>query len=291
MKNSPLHDTSSAVACTRAISFLTFAAAAALSTAACGGTTDLEKPRGDSGSSDQLILGTPAEPQDPGEPLNEPWMLIQPCSPSAPSDQIDIKEVTTDGSRLSVAAGHGGGCEQHSYGLCYSEQWAESDPVQIRLQLMHDAHDDSCEAYLTTTLYFDLGPLEEEYKQAYQTEGGEMRLSLGERSFGHAFGTEGVQTWEEIHSTIERLNICNTVADCRSIEVEPCTHAYVSANADITELQESIQARQELEFGGGFGCDLACACGVLSCQEGRCVAEASGCEDLPAAPDTQMICL
>ena len=270
---------------------ISFATLAAFATVACGGTTDIQDQNGDSGSSDEPVLGSPAEPQDPTRPLDEPWMLIQPCSPNAPSDPIDIQEVTVDTSRLEVTAGHGGGCEQHSYGLCYSDQWAESDPVQIGLRLMHDAHDDGCDAYQTTTLYFDLGPLEEEYKRAYQSDGGQMRLSLGGQSFGYSFGSEGLAEWDQIHATIERLNTCDTVMDCRSIEVEPCTNAYVNAKADITELQESIQARQELEFGGDFGCDLACACGVLSCQEGKCVAEASGCEDLPAPPDTQMVCL
>lgn len=80
---------------------------------------------------------------------------------------------------LVVAVGHSGGCETHSYSLCYQPAFGESDPVQADLVLIHDANGDACEAYLTTELRFDMSPLAAAHQDTYPGAAGLIRTNLG----------------------------------------------------------------------------------------------------------------
>ena len=54
----------------------------------------------------------------------------------------------------------------------------ESQPVQARLKIWHDAAGDTCEALLTKMLYFDLGPLEDAFKASYPGADGQIIVHL-----------------------------------------------------------------------------------------------------------------
>lgn len=47
----------------------------------------------------------------------------------------------------------------------------ESNPVQVRLVLSHDARDELCDAAFGRTLRFDLRPIREAYVRAYGHDG------------------------------------------------------------------------------------------------------------------------
>ena len=44
--------------------------------------------------------------------------------------------------------------------------------------LTHDAHEDSCEAWLTERLRFDLSPIRERYRASYGQDSGTVHLLL-----------------------------------------------------------------------------------------------------------------
>jgi hypothetical protein len=243
---------------------------------------------------DQLAMGAPDDGQpgagDPGAPA---WTSIQPCPADTSSDPIDVEAISIESGILTVDAGHGAGCETHTYALCYESEWAESDPVQIGLRLLHDGHDDACDAYLSVSLAFDLQPLEEEYERAYQSEGGRMSLSLMTQSVVHTFaggGADDVPTWEEIDGIVDDLNSCETVEDCQGISTRPCQIAYVNASADTSEVVAMIDRRNTADSGSDpIGCDASCQCGVLTCEAGKCQTAAGDCETTPT--DGLMVCL
>jgi hypothetical protein len=68
-----------------------------------------------------------------------------------------------------------GGCAQHDFTLLDTGVATRSIPPQHRLRIVHDAHGDSCEAYLSRTLTFDISPLRKVYSSldrvAVQIEG------------------------------------------------------------------------------------------------------------------------
>jgi hypothetical protein len=74
---------------------------------------------------------------------------------AAPIEILDFRYLRDDGV-LEIDVGHGGGCEEHTYGLCF----ALSSDSAAELRLTHDGNGDPCEAYPQTTLSFDLSSVE-----------------------------------------------------------------------------------------------------------------------------------
>ena len=89
-----------------------------------------------------------------------------------------VGEPRIDGDDLLVTVRYGGGCARHDFVLTTSAVFAESEPVQTGLTLLHDANGDSCRALVTTDLRFDLTPLEQEWRQSYQQQSGRIALHL-----------------------------------------------------------------------------------------------------------------
>ena len=90
----------------------------------------------------------------------------------------------------------------------------------------------------------------------------------------------------EIQVEAARLNACDAVADCEAKSFD-CGSVYVNADSDQTRLDELLH-EHESRF-GGRGCNASCACGVLRCEENKCVTESSDCMTEP--PDGMMVCL
>lgn len=93
------------------------------------------------------------EPEDTGNTANSTSLEI--CSTVA-VDAVTIENAAISGHTLSLDASYSGGCESHTFQLCWDGAVMESNPVQINVALIHDGNGDTCESYLTESLSFDL---------------------------------------------------------------------------------------------------------------------------------------
>ena len=96
---------------------------------------------------------------------------------SALKDPFTINRVTLNGDLLKIKVSYSGGCKEHIFTLI-SSGFMESNPVQVNLVLSHNANNDSCEAWLTEDLSFDLSPLKQAYQQAYSEDSATIILNL-----------------------------------------------------------------------------------------------------------------
>ena len=95
-----------------------------------------------------------------------------------PTDPVRITAARIDGDSLRVSVETGGGCAQHVFRLAVQDAFMESNPVQVRAALGHDANDDRCRALLRADLAASLAPLADTYRRAYQTRTGVITLRL-----------------------------------------------------------------------------------------------------------------
>jgi hypothetical protein len=82
------------------------------------------------------------------------------------------------GDVIEVDVGYSGGCETHAFVLCWDGEFMESDPIQVRLDLRHEAFGDMCEAYIEETLAFDVSSLREAYATFYGGDSGVIVLNF-----------------------------------------------------------------------------------------------------------------
>ena len=89
-------------------------------------------------------------------------------------------------------------------------------PVYTELVLIHDAHGDSCEAYLTETLTFDLTPLAEDYRTIVSTTDGFVHTNYGLYVFSDLSCDERVHAaWARINQAESRIDLsCTNASDC-----------------------------------------------------------------------------
>jgi hypothetical protein len=93
-----------------------------------------------------------------------------------PADPFQSVRVRIEGDTLVADVTYGGGCEEHRFALVFASEFMESEPVQVRGLLSHDARGDMCRALLGRTLRYDLTPLRRAYEAAYRTESGVIDL-------------------------------------------------------------------------------------------------------------------
>lgn len=55
-----------------------------------------------------------------------------------------------EGDTLTLTLSYSGGCARHDFTLVTAGYFLEPNPVQLNLHLVHDVHEDPCEAYPTT---------------------------------------------------------------------------------------------------------------------------------------------
>lgn len=107
---------------------------------------------------------------------------------AADGDPYDIEGASIAEDRLLVTVSAGGGCEDHDWTLCWPDgSFAESEPVQARMEIQHDDHDDPCDAIITEDLDFDLVPLKEAWMAAYGGSSGTIIVVLGEERLEYSF--------------------------------------------------------------------------------------------------------
>lgn len=95
-----------------------------------------------------------------------------------PKDPLTIASALIEGDLLVVEVSYGGGCETHDIGLCWDGSFAESDPVQIWVDLSHDAHADPCDAIVQEQRTLDLEPEKLAWQQSYQSQHGTILIHL-----------------------------------------------------------------------------------------------------------------
>ncbi len=103
-------------------------------------------------------------------------------------DPYELGGLSVSGDLLTATLSYGGGCAEHDVELCWPDgSFLESDPVQARLELWHDGHDDPCDAYLTETHELDLAPLRQAWGEAYGSGPGTIVIRVGDQSVDYTF--------------------------------------------------------------------------------------------------------
>ena len=82
------------------------------------------------------------------------------------------------GDILTLTVSYSGGCARHDFTLVADSRFQESDPVLLNVHVVHDGHDDPCEAYPTERRVFDLTPLKRLYRDAYGVDEGVVVVRL-----------------------------------------------------------------------------------------------------------------
>lgn len=209
-------------------------------------------------------------------------MPVFECPEKTSSDLITVLGSELVGSALTLEVGHGGGCKGHDYGLCYGPEFLDSYPVQVGLTLIHDAHGDSCEAYLTRSLVFDLGPLAAAFERSYRSPGGLVSTTYGLYAFGDASCEERTRAAidQARRAAANAQTPCSTDDQCEvSYPVTICSPGCGRAiSRSRTEHLDSVLTLLETEVCGNFevkGCQIQVAPCVppppVRCVEGRCV--------------------
>jgi len=91
---------------------------------------------------------------------------------------------------------------------------------------------------------------------------------------------------DEIMAEADRINSCEQVSDCEAKALN-CGALYVDASADQAYLDDLLA--EHAARNQGRDCSAACACGVLRCEENKCVTEPGDCQDVPE--DGMTVCL
>ncbi|SMD38893.1 hypothetical protein SAMN04488029_3931 [Reichenbachiella faecimaris] len=86
--------------------------------------------------------------------FDQAWAQLQTDNPY--SDMFQLNGLSNDSTTLIIDVAYSGGCEEHTFELIWPEVMTMIYPPRYTVILNHDANDDTCEAYLSTTLYFDL---------------------------------------------------------------------------------------------------------------------------------------
>ena len=93
-------------------------------------------------------------------------------------DSYVVNSAAVDGHGLTIDVSYGGGCRRHGFMLVISKTFLESDPVQLRAVLAHEANGDACEAWVTESLDFDLALVRTRYQQFYGSGAGTVVLRI-----------------------------------------------------------------------------------------------------------------
>ena len=93
-------------------------------------------------------------------------------------DPYVVNSAAVDGHELTLEVSYAGGCERHDFTLVISSRFLESDPVQLRAVLAHEANGDTCEAWITESIDFDLALVRTRYQQFYGPGAGTVVLLI-----------------------------------------------------------------------------------------------------------------
>jgi hypothetical protein len=86
-----------------------------------------------------------------------PILSLVPC-PEVPPPDFPHDAVAISNGYLTVDVTYSGGCETHTFELCYEPVTANEEAT---LHLSHDDNGDACDSVVSESLVFDLYPLTE----------------------------------------------------------------------------------------------------------------------------------
>ena len=132
---------------------------------------------------DDSVSVTPGEiPPDDTKLLGEVVILADTdnAADGWAADPYHFNSATITDDTLTIEVSYGGGCpdEPHQFTLLAEPAFMESDPVGLRISIVHNAHNDPCERWVEETYHFDLTPIKEMYQQAYPQGAGPVVLGL-----------------------------------------------------------------------------------------------------------------
>lgn len=215
---------------------------------------------------------------------------VFPCPTDWKTDAVTETLPFIAGDSLSLTVGHSGGCATHDYAMCYEQGLGQSLPPYVWLHLIHDGHGDSCEAYITKPLTFDLRPLARNLSQNFP------QFNLVNSSYGlYVFG-DAATCEERLDAANDHVNrsaeaivkTCSSNADCTLVDsttscyptcgtiasslapADPATELSLTAFSTRISAVDAGQCSRMQEL----GCPqmaVDCAAIVLACVNGQCV--------------------
>ena len=75
------------------------------------------------------------------------------------SDAFEVTRVKLEGNTLYLMVAYSGGCSDHTFEMIGSMAMMKSLPPKRSIQLVHDAHDDTCREWIEKTLEIDISEL------------------------------------------------------------------------------------------------------------------------------------
>jgi hypothetical protein len=75
---------------------------------------------------------------------------------SESSDPFYLESIVIHGTTADIVVSYSGGCETHTFEVVWDGNITNTNPLSIDLILLHDAHGDMCEAFITETISVDL---------------------------------------------------------------------------------------------------------------------------------------
>ncbi len=105
-------------------------------------------------------------------------ILSEPEVRALPRDAVEIDSVSIENDVITFKVTYGGGCAEHDFILANFGGFMESWPVQTKVLLSHDDHDDPCDALETRQIKFNLTPLKILYKTQYPNTDGIIVLQI-----------------------------------------------------------------------------------------------------------------
>ena len=105
-----------------------------------------------------------------------------------PRDAWDFGTAAFVDGALEIEVAFGGGCRDHDFWLVGVRGFRDlpsagpATTVAVPILLAHDSRGDSCDAYITESLRFDLQPLREAFDAVYGNRAGRvvLRVPLGQ---------------------------------------------------------------------------------------------------------------
>jgi len=87
------------------------------------------------------------------------------------ADAASIAESRIQQDLIRFLVKYGGGCTSHDFALLGWSGFSKSKPAQAEVFLSHDAQGDQCDGLIREDLVFNLLPLKEAYKRAFNDNG------------------------------------------------------------------------------------------------------------------------
>ncbi|MDH5675990.1 MAG: hypothetical protein OEZ06_27960 [Myxococcales bacterium] len=97
-------------------------------------------------------------------------------------------------------------------------------------------------------------------------------------SAGSGSGPDEATLRQSILDEADALNSCTSAAECTNVTLPfSCDAYFLNASADRTQLDALIAEYSASFVEGGLACTLACRCGELVCDAGKCMGIDSDC--------------